>query len=265
MVVSLILLLVGIFAGVSGSIVGLGGGFIVVPVLSLMFPEMIPAHIVGTSMAMLFFNSISSTVVYAKQKRIDYNAAVWFAVAAIPGSVIGAFASVHIAGKVFFTSFGIFLILVSLFLVFKPKKQIQLPLKPTVHRSFIDASGSKFEYAYNRTIGVSISFLVGFLSSLFGVGGGSLMVPTMALLLSFPPHIAIATSMFNIFLSAIVSGGTHWFLDNIDWMKVLFLSPGAIIGGQIGARLAKRLPAKTILRILSIVLIIVALRLIFQN
>lgn len=259
---SLLLLFIGIFAGACGSLVGLGGGFIVVPALALLFPGMVPAHFSGTSMAMLLFNSISSTVTYARQKRIDYAAAIWFAVAAIPGSITGAFVAEHISGKAFFVGFGVFLILISLFLMFKPKNPVRLPLAPTVHRSFLDASGQKFEFSYHRPTGVVISFFVGFLSSLLGIGGGSLLVPTMTLLLAFPPHIAVATSMFNIFLSSIVGVSTHWYLGNIDWMKVLFLAPGAIIGGQIGARLAKRIPAQIMLRVLACMLILVALRLI---
>ncbi|SEC82981.1 sulfite exporter TauE/SafE family protein [Paenibacillus sp. GP183] len=263
-VFDIVLFLVGLLAGISGSIVGLGGGFIVVPALTFLFPGMLPAHIAGTSMAMLLFNSISSTYVYAKQKRIDYSAAIWFAVVSVPGAVLGAFMAQHITGKAFFISFGLFLIFVSLLLLFKPKQPLRLPFKPTVHRSFVDAAGQRFEFAYNRPTGMAISFLVGYLSSLFGVGGGSLMVPTMTLLLLFPPHIAVATSMLQIFLSAIVSTSTHAYLNNIDWLKVLFLSPGAIIGGQIGARLAKRLPAGLILKLLAVMLILVAVRLIMK-
>lgn len=244
--------------------VGLGGGFVVVPAMAILFPNMVPAHVSGTSMAMLLFNSISGTVAYAKQKRIDYAAAIWFAIASIPGSILGAVVVKHLTGKSFFVGFGIFLILISLFLVFKPKNPVQLPFAPTVHRQFIDAQGQEFEFSYHRMTGVVISFFVGFMASLLGIGGGSLMVPTMTLLLAFPPHIAVATSMFNIFLSSIVGTGTHWIEGDIDWMKVLFLAPGAIIGGQIGARLAKRIPAKVMLRILAGMLILVALRLIIK-
>lgn len=264
MLIFIVLFMVGLFAGISGSLVGLGGGFIVVPALTFLFPGMMPAHIAGTSMAMLLFNSISSTFVYAKQKRIDYAAAFWFAAVSVPGSIIGAFIAVHIAGKAFFVGFGLFLIFVSLLLLFKPKEPLYLPLRPTVQRRFTDAFGQTFEFAYHRPTGVAISFLVGFASSLFGIGGGSLMVPTMTLLLAFPPHIAVATSMLQIFLSALVSTATHAYLSNIDWLKVLFLSPGAIIGGQIGSRIAKRLPAGLILRLLAVMLIIVAVRLILK-
>ncbi|ARU63267.1 hypothetical protein CBW65_21505 [Tumebacillus avium] len=261
MIDALLLFFTGVLAGVTGSIVGLGGGFIVVPVISFLY-TMVPAHIVGTSMAVLFFNSISSTITYARQKRIDFAAGISFAAASIPGSIIGAFIAEGMASKTFFVGFGCFLIFISLFLVFKPKKPVRLPLEPTVHRKFVDASGTEFEYSYHRPLGIIISFVVGFISSLLGIGGGSILVPMMAILFAFPPHIATATSMFTIFLSAIIGTSTHWYLDNIDWMKVLFLAPGAFVGGLIGARLAPKLLAQTILRILSAMLIIVAIRLI---
>ena len=265
MVTYLLLICIGLIAGMSGSLVGLGGGFIVVPALAFLFPELPPSQLAGTSMAMLLFNSISSTYVYSKQKRIDYPAAIRFALAAIPGSIIGALLATMITGKAFFVSFGIFLILVALLLLFKPTKPIAWPFRATVQRSFADQTGFRFDYAYHMPTGIIVSFLVGFLASLFGVGGGSLMIPTMTLLLAFPTHIAVATSMLQIFLSAIVSTGTHAFLGNIDWMMVLFLAPGAIIGGQIGARIARRLPGQLLLKILSVFLIIVAIRLMFSG
>jgi len=261
MLESLLLFLIGSLAGFSGAIVGLGGGFIVVPALTFLFAGMLPERIVGTSMAVLFFNSISSTLAYARQKRIDFAAGLSFAAASVPGSILGAWTAEGMQ-EWFFTAFGCFLIFISLFLLFKPKRPLELPLAKTTHRRFTDAGGTFFEYSYNRHVGIAVSFFVGYVASLLGIGGGSLLVPTMALLLSFPPHIATATSMFTIFLSAIISSGTHWALGNIDWMKVLFLAPGAFLGGQLGARVASKLPAQLLLRILAVMLILVALRLI---
>jgi len=261
----LILLGIGLIAGLSGALVGLGGGFIVVPALAFLFPDMHPSHLAGTSMAMLLCNSVSSAYVYAKQKRIDYQAAVRFAAASIPGSILGALYAERIDGRLFFVSFGIFLIFVALLLLSKPARPLRWPLKPTVRRSFIDQRGDSFEYAYHLPTGIIVSFLVGFMASLYGVGGGSLMVPTMTLLLGFPPHIAVATSMFQIFLSAIVSASTHAFLSNINWWMLLALAPGAIVGGQIGARLSKRLPGQLLMKLLAVFLILVALRLMFKE
>ncbi|MCD1261779.1 sulfite exporter TauE/SafE family protein [Paenibacillus athensensis] len=264
MITALLLMLVGLTAGISGSLVGLGGGFIVVPALTFLFPGMLPAHLSGTSMAMLLVNSLSSTAAYARQQRIDYDAALRFAAVSIPGSILGAVLVGKLTGGMFFTGFGCFLAFVSVLLLFKPKQPLRWPLPPTVSRTIVDGKGERFEYAYHRPTGLLISFVTGFLSSLFGVGGGSLMVPTMTLLLAFPPHIAVATSMLQIVLSAACSTVTHGLLHNIDWFKVLFLAPGALIGGQLGARLARKLPAGALMKVLAVMLLIVAVRLIMK-
>jgi uncharacterized membrane protein YfcA len=226
---------------------------------------MTPAHIAGTSMAMLLFNSIASTLSYAKQKRIDFKAGACCAFASIPSSILGAYVSKEMSFRFFDIFFGCFLVFISIFLVFKPTKPIQTGLKPNVHRRFTDAMGQEFVYSYNIWIGVIISSVIGFVASLVGIGGGSLLVPTYVVLMAFPPHLAAATSMFAIFLSAIVSTGTHWHLGNVDWLKVLFLAPGAFLGGQIGARIASRLPAKTILKVLAAFMVIVGIRLILKH
>ncbi len=260
---SMLLLLIGAFAALCGSIVGLGGGFIIVPLLALLY-EMPAAHIVGTSMAVLLFSAISSTWAYAKQKRIDYASGLAFSVAMIPGSILGAWTTKFMTNKAFFIAFGIFLFLMALFLLLKPNKKADRFLRPTVTRTFVDASGQEHTYSYHRGFAVSIAFVVGFLSSLFGIGGGSVMVPTMVLLLTFPAHIATATSMFSILISAIVGTASHMAFQHIVWSKVLWLAIGALVGGQVGAKIASKLPAKAILRTLSVCLMIVAIRLMFK-
>ena len=260
-----ILVAIGVCAGFSGSLVGLGGGFIVVPALAFLFPEMTPAQLAGTSMTVLLFNSISSAYAYMKQKRIDYGAALRFAAFSVPGAVVGALLAEHIGGRLFFVSFGVFLMAVAALLLFKPDKPVRWPFKPTTRRDLLDADGQRFTYAYHMPTGAAISLLVGVAASLFGVGGGSLMMPTMTLLLAFPAHIAVATSMLQILLSAIVSTTTHALLANVEWLMVLFLAPGAMLGGQLGARVAKRTRSKMLLRVLSVLLFVVAIRLMMKG
>ena len=115
----------------------------------------------------------------------------------------------------------------------------------------------------NLTLALSISFVVGFISGLFGIGGGSLLVPSMILLFSFPPQIAIATSMLIVLLSAILSSITHITLGNINWMYAFMLIPGAWVGGRLGAIINNKLNDKIIVTILRIILIVVGIRMIF--
>ncbi|GAX90954.1 anion permease [Effusibacillus lacus] len=260
---SLWLFLIGTLAGFTGSIVGLGGGFIMIPFLIYLYDYQ-PELIIGTSMAVLFINSISSTIAYSKQKKVDFQSGAWFALLMVPGSIIGAILAESFTSKVFYVVFGLFLMSISIFLLFKPTKPARNFLSPTVTREFTDATGTLHKYSFHRGFGMSVSFVTGFLSSLLGIGGGSILVPTMVLLLTFPPHIATATSMFAIMLSAFVGTISHIVLGNVLWLKALFLAPGAFLGGQLGARVAARLPAKTLLRILAVTLILVAIRLIFK-
>jgi len=215
-------------------------------------------------MLVLLFTSLSSTWTYARQKRIDFRSGAAFAIAMIPGSILGALTSVHLSNRSFFFGFGLFMLFVSLLLLFKPNKAFQIGLKPTTTRSFLDASGQSFSYSFNLPFGIIVAFFMGYVSSLLGIGGGSVMVPTMVLLLGFPAHIASATSMFTILLSATVGSISHIALGNVEWLKLLFLAPGALVGAYIGARIAPKLPAKIILRILAILLIIVALQLLIK-
>ncbi|MED3120922.1 sulfite exporter TauE/SafE family protein, partial [Bacillus thuringiensis] len=97
---------------------------------------------------------------------------------------------------------------------------------------------------------------------LFGIGGGALLVPAMMLLFAFPAHIAVATSMFIVFLSAIVSSATHISLGNVSWIYALILIPGAWIGGKIGAYINTKLSGNAVINLLRITLIILGTRLI---
>lgn len=258
------LFLIGSLAGFAGAIVGLGGGFVMIPFLIFLYP-LSPQLIIGTSMAVLFVNSISSSIAYSRQKRIDYRSGAWFALMMLPGSVIGALLAEQFTGKLFFTVFGLFLMSVSVFLLLKPNQPVRRFLSPTVTREFVDATGNTHTYSYHRGFGMFVSFFTGFVSSLLGIGGGSILVPTMVLLLMFPPHIATATSMFVIMLSALVGTLSHAALGNVAWIFVLFLAPGAFLGGQLGARVAAKLPAQTLLRILAVTLILVGIRLVAKG
>ncbi|MGI8384087.1 sulfite exporter TauE/SafE family protein [Robertmurraya sp. P23] len=256
-----LLVFIGMFAAICGSLVGLGGGFIIVPSLAILYNFPV-SNIVGTSMAVLVFSSISSTLVFAKQKRIDYKSGALFALAMIPGSILGAWIADFITSKAFFISFGLFMLLMAISLLLKPSKSFSI--KPTTTRTIVDSTGKEYSYSFHLQVGTFIAFLVGFLSSLFGIGGGSVMVPTMVLLLTFPVHIATATSSFFILITAVIGSISHMVFDHILWEKVIFLALGSIIGGHLGAKLAAKVPEKTILGVLSTCLIVVAIRLMFN-
>ncbi|PMC34687.1 hypothetical protein CJ195_21915 [Bacillus sp. UMB0899] len=264
----ILLLVGGLLAGTIGSLVGLGGGIVIVPLLiglgAISFIDVTPQITVGTSMITVFITGLSSTLAYMKQKQVDYKSSLYLFIGSGPGSILGSWFNRYFNDDSFSLYFGFFIILVAILLMVKNKiKPIGQQNKSTVTRTIITPEGKQITYGINLALAIPIACLVGFLSGLFGIGGGSLLVPAMIILFSFPPHIAIASSMMIVFLSAILSSITHISLGNVNWLFVLFLLPGAWFGGKLGAYLNTRLSSNVLVMILRVVLIIVGIRMIF--
>jgi uncharacterized membrane protein YfcA len=267
----IILVIIGIAASSLGSLIGLGGGIIVVPALLYLgtlsgFGHITPQVAAGTSLFTMIFTGLSSTLAYMKHKTVDYKSGLIFLIGSGPGSILGAWVTEKLNLHSFSIFFGLFILLVSIVLMLKDKlKPIPYRKDKGIIRTFTDNAGDTFEYGYSLPMAIAITFTVGFLSGILGVGGGSLMVPTMILLFFFPPHVAVATSMFMILPTSILSSITHIILGNVNWMYALALIPGAWIGAKIGVYLNQKLKSKTIVLILRAILVIVAVRLIYQG
>jgi len=266
-----LLVLIGIAASSVGSLIGMGGGIIVVPALLYLgtlptFSHITPQVVVGTSLFTMIFTGLSSTLAYMKHKTVDYKSGFIFLIGSGPGSILGAWVTERLDLHSFSIYFGVFILIISAVLVIKDKVR-PLPFRKDkgVVRSFTDNGGNTYEYGYNPVIGVMISFIVGFLSGIFGIGGGSLMVPTMILFFFFPPHVATATSMFMILPTSILSSITHIALGNVNWLYALALIPGAWIGAKVGVFLNTKLKSKTIVLIIRTILVVVGIRLIYQG
>ncbi len=253
MIESIFLFAVGIFVGMFGTIIGVGGGFIIVPLLTIVY-QFTPQYAVGTSMVIVALNALSGTVAYVRQRRIDYKTGLLFASATLPGSFFGAYLLQMISRPVFDVSFGILLICISSYLGIR---------KQTVNDVFDIDSFQRPNY--NKFLGMFISFLVGFIASMAGIGGGVIHVPAMIYLFGFPPFIAIPTSHFILAISATFASGSHALIGEVEWSFIPYLGLGAIIGAQIGGQISHKIKSKWIIRVLLLVMMIVAVRLIGRN
>lgn len=266
-----VLLIVGIAASSLGSLIGLGGGIIVVPALLYLttlpgFVHITPQTAVGTSLFTMIFTGLSSTLAYVKHKTVDYKSGLIFLIGSGPGSILGAWVTEALDLHSFNLYFGIFILFVSVVLMVKDKvKPLPFRKDKGIIRTFTDNTGKTFEFGFDPAVGIVVSLIVGFLSGIFGVGGGSLMVPTMILVFFFPPHVAVATSMFMILPTSILSSITHIALGNVNWLLALALVPGAWIGAKVGVYLNTKLKSKTIVLLLRTILVIVGIRLIYQG
>ncbi|MBM7867370.1 TSUP family transporter [Heliobacterium gestii] len=263
----LFLSLSGLLAGALGALVGVGGGFIVVPVLLLGFAYSHTAT-VATSLSFIFINSLVSAYHYSRQKRVDFATAIPFAISTIPGALMGAYLVPYLSGRAFDVAFAIILIIVSLFMMFRPQGQSvdRTPdwLGKKVTRRFTDAHGITHQYRFSPGFGVLISFFVGFLSSIFGIGGGIVHVPVMTLVMGFPPHIATATSMCILAVSTLAGTLPHLLQGDVQLGAAAALAIGAIGGAQIGTRLAPRVNSRRLMQLFAVIMFFVALKLLIR-
>lgn len=265
----LFLFVIGIVSAVFGSIVGLGGGIVTVPVLILAGPALLGEPVtsqtaVGTSLAVLAFTALSSTWTYRKQGKVDFRSGWLFFITSGPAAIAGAWLTNGVAQGPFQLAFGIFMFVMFALMVAREKLK---PLKTSwkIRRTFTDGAGNLHEYGYNAGLALLIGCGVGLASGLFGIGGGSLFVPLMVLLFRFPPHVATATSMFVILLSSILGSGMHVWNGNVDWRLFAALAPGALAGGRVGAAIASRLSGRQLLWLLRATLLAMAVYLILDG
>jgi uncharacterized membrane protein YfcA len=244
-----LLLVVGLGAGTLGSMLGVGGGIIMVPALT--FLNLPPTQAASTSLIAVMSTSISSTIEYSRQKRIDYALGLEMAASAIPGGVLGAILSEYLQEDLFKLYFGILLILTGLYISYK--------------NSVLKDNRAKKRSMSLQVAVFAASFGAGVISSLFGVGGGIIFVPAMLLVLGLRMHRAAPTSQLTLMMTAIVGVFTHSVLGHPDYLQAVALSVGAFVGAQIGARLSLITKEVQLQRLLGIVLMAVAITFILDG
>jgi len=114
-----LLFAIGLLVGGLGTLIGAGGGFILVPVLLFLYPSLQPDTITAISMAIVACNAVSGTMAYAKAQRIDYRSGIQFAAFTIPGSILGVMITRYISRSFFAVVFGSLLVLLALYLLLK--------------------------------------------------------------------------------------------------------------------------------------------------
>jgi uncharacterized protein len=236
-----------------------------VPVLLFMYPDESPATLTSITLTVAFFNAFSGSIAYSRLKRIDYRSGLLFASMAVPGAIIGSLIVDYLNREVFQYVFGSILMIISLYLIARPSKRMSggFLRKWQTERHITDGQMTVYDYSFNLPLGMTISFFVGVISALLGVGGGIVHVPALTQILGFPTHVATATSHFVVVITAFGAISTHLvnktYTSNIGVMFVL--SAGAVIGAQFGARLSHKVKGVIIVRLLAAGLAIVALRL----
>jgi uncharacterized membrane protein YfcA len=255
----------GLAVGTYGTLIGAGGGFILVPLLLLLYPDEAPEIIASISLAVVFFNAASGSVAYARQGRIDYRAAAVFALAAVPGAVVGAMTTAFVPRRLFDALLGVLMLILAAYLLWRPRGEAQ--------PSGIAGGGTEQPHAVERgqphdrarvySVGALLSLGVGYVSSLLGIGGGIVHVPALVRVLKFPVHTATATSHMILAIMALAGSIVHVASGSFHHglRRTVALSFGVVLGAQLGAALSSRLHGAWILRGLALGLLLLGLRL----
>ena len=268
---SLILLpLLAFLIGVIAAMLGIGGGVFLVPSLILLpWYALDPATASGTSLAAIVFISLSSTFRYRKQKRIDYLLGFAFATTTIPGAFLGSYVKSIVETWILGLIFAFFLIFVSIRMFIgkrgeESKSGDSANKRGEKKRRIIDSYGKVFTYSVNLRTVPLLGFAGGFSSGLLGIGGGSVLVPAMNMVLGIPIHVAVATSMFIMIFTSTSGTLTNIWLNQIRFDYALLLAIGIIFGAQFGAHYAAKVSARNLQRIFAIVLLIASIRMILK-
>jgi len=241
---------IGVAASIFGSIVGLGGGFVLIPVLRIAF-GVPPAQVAGTSLIMVLANTGASTFGYLRNRLVDLRLAWPFTLGAVPASILGVFAVKRFTPGGFDIAYGCVLIVLAVLVL----RRRSITSRPAGERTF----------AHDPRIAVIAGFGTGFFSSLFGIGGGIILIPLLLIAARMPPHVVTATSAFVITTTAPVGIATHALSGDVDWPFTLPLVLGGLVGGSIGPVIQKRVSSPRLITLLAAALIVAALGLALRH
>lgn len=257
---SIFLFLFGTLVGTFGTMLGVGGGWAHVPFLLLLY-NFSPQSAIATSLGIIFLNTLAGSLVYFHQKQMDFALAKKLSWAVLPGAIIGPFVVQHYTASFFMIIFAFLLLLLSAY-CFVQEKSLRILPESKYNRivTITDAFGNKTTYATNFEIGFIGTLGIGFLSNLFGIGGGIIHVPFFTKILRMPTHIALGTSHLILCISSGVGFLIYFYMGYVVFDFMMPIALGAIIGARIGAAMSQKMAPAIIHRIIAAILFLVAMK-----
>jgi uncharacterized membrane protein YfcA len=248
------LLFSAIAIGLVASMLGLGGGVFMTPLLLLGGFAATQQGAAGTGIAAVLFTGISASIAYHKRRAIDTRIGLLFMPSALAGVFLGGYVAGAVRSSWLTIAFGVFLLYpMTMMLLGKTPKE----LRPI---------------AKGKTSGISLYVLIvvlglvaGTATKVFGIGGGTVFVPSLVMFLGFDITAAIATSLFVMIPTALASSVTSWFAGTLYLELAVPLILGIIIGAQIGPHVGARVPRRRLRQLFALVLLYAAVSMILKG
>ena len=262
----ILMFLISIVAGILGSLIGLGGGVVVVPVLTLIFHIDIRLAI-GASIVSVIATSSGAAAAYGRERMTNLRAGMFLEIATTTGAITGAFLTTILPARFLFILFGVVLAY-SGFAMYAKRHQDRLLSVSTdrianrlnLHGSYYDEA-EKREISYKVTgtkLGLALMYVAGMVSALLGIGSGALKVPAMDLAMHLPMKVSTATSNFMIGVTAAASAGVYFARGQIDPVIAAPVAAGVLGGATVGSLMLGKIESKAIRMIFVVVLIVIA-------
>lgn len=223
--------------GFFGSLVGLGGAVVIIPMLTAWARvTQHKAHV--TSLVAVVFTGIVGALAYARGGALDLGLAVTVAIAATITSIIAAAYSERVPARVLKRIFGGLLVVASLVLLLG-----------------LDVPGSGIVGAWRLPAAVLLGLMSGALTGLLGIGGGAFIVPLLVLAFGLDQHLAQGTSLAVMIPAAIAGTAVHWRAGRLDSTLIGGLVVGVVVGAFLGGRFALFLPERPLQIIFGVILL----------
>lgn len=268
-------LIIALFSGFLGALLGLGGGVIMVPLLVFMLD--VPIHLAaGASIIAVVATSSAATSVYVRDEITNIKLGMFLELATTLGALSGAFLMSVASESILQTLFGATLLYASITMLIQMRKTnkswTSMPNDWLADKLCLDgtywdeASGEQVSYGVHHSLPTfAISYIAGIISGLLGIGGGGVKVPAMNAVSNIPMKVSVATSNFMIGVTASASALVylrHGFCDFFITAPVVL---GTLIGSYLGARATRHIQGLFLKRLFVVVLLILGLRMIVSG
>jgi uncharacterized protein len=257
-------------AGFLGALTGLGGGVVLVPLLTIFFKVDLH-YAIGASLVSVIATSSGSAAAYVKEGFSNIRIGMFLEIATTIGALLGALLTAHVPARAIAVIFGVVL-MYSAYVArnIRPRTtndQAPDPLasKLRMNGSFPDTSGIRQYNVYNVPTGFSIMFGAGALSGLLGIGSGALKVVAMDQAMKIPFKVSTTTSNFMIGVTAAASAGVYLTRGYIDPALAMPVMLGVLIGSLMGTRVLVKTKTKSLRLVFSAVIVLLGIEMLLKG
>lgn len=264
---------IAVLAGFLGALLGLGGGIIMTPALTLLFGIDIK-YAIGASIISVIATSSGSAIAYLKDRLTNIRIGMFLEIGTTLGAITGAFLGAVINPKYLFIIFGLLMLYSAVMVLRKLGSELPKDVETHPMAEKLRLNSAYYDKSLNETVsykvdgvfgGLGIMYTAGTLSGLLGIGSGTLKVMGMDLFMKLPLKVSSATSNFMIGVTAAASAGVYFFRGNIDPKIAAPVALGVLLGATVGTRVMQRLKTRVIRFIFVPVLTLVSIQMIVKG